>query len=63
MGDGARARIALDRACLADPGYTLALLIGGMLDHGQPPWTWRAALAELPRAACRGAVTSMSSPG
>ncbi|MFM9050475.1 MAG: DUF4192 domain-containing protein [Actinomycetota bacterium] len=63
MGDGARARIALDRACLADPDYTLALLIGGMLDHGQPPWTWRAALAELPRAACRGAVAESTSPG
>lgn len=55
MGDGARARIALDRARSDSPDYTLALLVEGMLDCGQPPWTWRAALAELPRAACRGA--------
>ena len=54
MGDGARARIALDRARGDNPGYGLAVLVEGMLDHGQPPWTWRAALAELPRAACRG---------
>lgn len=63
MGDGARARIALDRVHAAAPNYTLALLIEGMLDHGQPPWTWRAALAELPRAACRGAVAESTSPG
>ena len=55
MGDGARARIAVDRALRVAPDYGLALLIEGLLDHGQPPWTWRAALAELPRAACRGA--------
>lgn len=55
MGDGARARIALDRARADNPDYGLALLVEGMLDCGQPPWTWRAALAELPRAACRGA--------
>jgi len=55
MGDGARARIAVERALGACPDYGLALLMEGLLDHGQPPWTWRAALAELPRSACRGA--------
>jgi hypothetical protein len=38
-GNGALARVAIDRALDADPGYRLALLLGEALDHGLPPST------------------------
>ncbi|MDT4989331.1 MAG: hypothetical protein QOI74_3425 [Micromonosporaceae bacterium] len=38
-GNGALARVAIDRALDADPAYRLALLLGEALDHGLPPST------------------------
>lgn len=46
-GDGAAARVALDRALAADPTYSLAHLVGEALDHGLPPWSWRESMREL----------------
>lgn len=43
-GNGAYARIALDRALASDPGYSFALLLSEGLDRGVPPKTLRAAL-------------------
>jgi Domain of unknown function (DUF4192) len=42
-GEGALANIAIDRALAADPGYSMAHLIGQALDAGLPP-----AAARLP---------------
>ena len=36
-GDGATARVALDRALEGDPGYSLALMLDRALDAGVPP--------------------------
>ncbi len=36
-GNGALARVALDRALAADPAYSLAALLGQALDHALPP--------------------------
>jgi hypothetical protein len=36
-GEGALASIAVDRALDADPGYSMALLLGDILDAGVPP--------------------------
>jgi hypothetical protein len=46
-GDGAAARVALDRALEADPAYSLAALVSAALDTGTPPWTWVAMMSEL----------------
>jgi hypothetical protein len=46
-GDGAAARVALDRALAADPAYSLAALVSAALDTGTPPWTWVAMMSEL----------------
>jgi hypothetical protein len=48
QGQGALAAAAVDRALDADPGYSMALLIGQVLDEGVPP-----ALLDEPRAAAR----------
>jgi hypothetical protein len=45
-GDGAAARVALDRALDADPAYSLAALVSAALDAGTPPWAWAAMMAE-----------------
>jgi hypothetical protein len=45
-GDGAAARVALDRALDADPAYSLAALVSAALDAGTPPWCWVAMMAE-----------------
>jgi hypothetical protein len=37
VGDGPLARVAVQRALSADPGYTLADLLGQALDRGIPP--------------------------
>jgi hypothetical protein len=36
-GEGALANIAIDRALAADPGYSLAQLLRGIMDAGVPP--------------------------
>jgi hypothetical protein len=53
-GDGAAARVALDRAFESDPGYSLAGLVSAALDHGAPPWTWTQMMGELSVAAILG---------
>jgi Domain of unknown function (DUF4192) len=42
-GEGALASIAVERALTADPGYSMALLLGDILDAGVPP-----SAAQLP---------------
>lgn len=46
-GDGAAARIALDRSLAADPSYSLAHLMSAALDAGIPPWSWRESMRDL----------------
>jgi hypothetical protein len=46
-GDGAAARVALERAMSADPAYPLAGLVSAALDTGTPPWTWVAMMGEV----------------
>jgi len=46
-GDGAFARVALDRAFACDPAYSLAALVSAALDHGTPPWEWAAMMRDL----------------
>ncbi len=46
-GDGALARVALERAQAADPGYSLAALLSDALDAGLPPWSWSSMMAEI----------------
>lgn len=43
-GNGAYARVALDRATASDPAYSLANLLSEGLDRGVPPSVLRAAL-------------------
>ncbi|MBA2553303.1 MAG: DUF4192 domain-containing protein [Geodermatophilaceae bacterium] len=50
-GNGAYARIALDRALASDPAYSFALLLVEGLDRGVPPKALRAALTRNGRAA------------
>lgn len=50
-GNGAHARIALERALASDPHYSFALLLAEGLDRGVPPKALRAALAGGARAA------------
>ncbi|MBA3252242.1 MAG: DUF4192 domain-containing protein [Geodermatophilaceae bacterium] len=49
-GNGAYARVALDRALASDPAYSLAALLSEGLDRGVPPRALREALVE-PQAA------------
>jgi hypothetical protein len=53
MGDGARARIAIDRARRDDAEYSLALLLAASLEAGLPPGAWRESMAGLSRDQCR----------
>ncbi len=53
LGDGARARIAVDRACHDDAEYSLALLLAASLAAGLPPSAWRESMAALTHDACR----------
>lgn len=53
LGDGARARIAVDRARQDDAGYSLAILLEASLGAGLPPAAWRESMAGLTRDACR----------
>lgn len=46
-GDGAAARVALDRSLAADPAYSLAHLVMTALDDGIPPWSWRESMRDL----------------
>lgn len=48
-GHGALAWCAVDRAALADPDYSMAALLGDVLDRALPPTTWEPMtdLAEL----------------
>jgi hypothetical protein len=50
-GNGAYARIALDRALASDPDYSFAVLLTEGLDRGVPPKALRAALALSAEAA------------
>lgn len=50
-GNGAYARIALDRALASDPGYSFAVLLTEGLDRGVPPRALRAALTISAQAA------------
>lgn len=52
-GDGARANVALDRALLDEPDYSLGSLVGQSLRSGLPPATWRDLMRSMPRATCR----------
>ena len=52
-GDGARALIAVERALLDAPEYTLAMLVLQSLRAGLPPSTWREAMSSVDRAECR----------
>lgn len=45
VGDGAQGLIAVERALEADPCYSMALLILGVLEDGVPPATWSRAVA------------------
>jgi hypothetical protein len=53
-GDGAAARVALDRALAADPAYSLAHLVSAALDNGIPPWSWRESMRGLTAEAILG---------
>ena len=53
-GDGAAARVAVERALAADPSYSLASLVAAALDTGAPPWTWVAMMGEISVAAILG---------
>ncbi len=46
-GDGAAARVALDRALGSDPAYSLATLVTAALDAGAPPCTWTQIMTDL----------------
>jgi hypothetical protein len=50
-GNGAYARIALERALASDPAYSFALLLTEGLDRGVPPKALREALLLSARAA------------
>jgi hypothetical protein len=45
-GDGARARCAQEEALAADPGYSMADLLGQLLDDAVPPWACPAVPEE-----------------
>lgn len=46
-GDGAAARVAIDRAREIEPYQSLACLISDALDGGLPPWAWRESMREV----------------
>ena len=47
QGDGACARVALERALACDPDYSLAHLVITALDQGMPPWEWAKSMRGL----------------
>lgn len=53
LGDGARAMIAIERALVADPHYSLAHLVQRSVSSGLPPRAWVEAMSGLSRRACR----------
>jgi hypothetical protein len=59
-GDGASARVAVERALDADPAYSLASLVSAALDGGVPPWQWTQMMAELSVAEILG---ELDAPG
>lgn len=54
-GDGALSGAALERALAAEPDYSLARLVDGMLRAAWSPARWRAVMDELDRETCRDA--------
>ena len=46
-GDGAAARVALDRCQEVEPSYSLAHLVSAALDDGIPPWVWVGLMTDL----------------
>jgi len=58
LGDGARATIAVERALLDRPGYTLAVLVLQSLRAGLPPASWREAMGSVARDECRHGLSS-----
>jgi hypothetical protein len=60
-GDGSRANVALDRALMTDPSYSLALLLRQALDAAIPPREIRTLLRGTRRALRTG--SGLSSPG
>ncbi len=57
VGDGARALVAVERALLDDPEYSLAILVVQSLQAGLPPDSWREALTTVSRDECRHGST------
>ncbi len=53
-GDGAAARVAIDRALVADPAYSLAHLVRVALDEGMAPWSWQESMRSLTPEAILG---------
>lgn len=53
-GDGASAQVAIDRALVADPTYSLAHLIRAALDEGMAPWSWQESMRSLTAEAILG---------
>ncbi len=69
-GDGSRANVALDRALMTDPAYSLALLLREALDGAVPPREvrkvlkgTRAALRAGEPQGARPCVPELNSPG
>jgi hypothetical protein len=57
LGDGARAVVAIERALDDEPRYSLGGLVAASLAGGLPPGTWRDAMHDLTRDACRHGVS------
>jgi hypothetical protein len=53
IGDGVRARGAVELALLDDPGYSLGLLLERSIDLGLAPDTWVVGMRGLSREVCR----------
>lgn len=53
LGDGVRASVALERAWIDDPDYSLGQLIAAAVQGGLPPDGWRASIQQLTREECR----------
>jgi hypothetical protein len=47
LGDGVRARVAVDRSLAADPGYSAAKLMAEVLDRALPPWAGEVRSGEV----------------
>ena len=53
VGDGARAQVALERALVDCPDYSLAVLVQHSVRVGLPPAAWGEAMGGLSRQECR----------